>query len=293
MSFDSPSKQSFTVPEEYHGAKLYAFLRGWCKMSGGLIRSTKFLPEGFTIEGRQVHTDYRLSAGQVVTVCCPEDKPDIKPQPIEMRLLYESDSALVFDKPAGIVVHPTLGYPDKTLANGFAYWCEQRGLRLDFRPVYRIDKDTSGCLLVAKSRYAAALLSQCASKEYTAIVSGSLAQKQGSLTGPIGNEDGSFIKYCVREGGKPCQTDYRVQREYEGYSSVIAVPVTGRTHQIRVHFAHLGHPLLGDDFYGGDRGLISRSALHCRKISFYDGGEQTVVSPMPPDMAALLNEEDF
>ena len=284
-----PAGQSFTVPPEYDGRTLWQFLRGCCRMSAALIRSTKFLPDGFTIAGRQARTDRIVRAGETVTARFRPDSLALPRLDRELTVLYESESAVVFDKPAGLVVHPTLGYPDGTVANAFAAWCDRRGVVCEFRPVYRLDKNTSGCLLVARTRYAAGLLNGHVRKQYLALTVGVPDPPAGLLTGPIGFEDGSFIRHCVRPDGKPSTTEYRVDRVYGGYAAVAVRPVTGRTHQIRVHMAHLGYPLLGDDLYGGPCDRIARQALHCRRICFEDGGGPgTVESPVPPDMAALL-----
>lgn len=285
---DTRTERVFMVPEQYDGARLYRFLREYCGMSGALIRSTKYLEDGFVISGEQAHTNRIVHTGEQLRVRFKADCTDIPAQDIPLRVLYESENAVVFDKPAGIVVHPTLGYPDGTVANAFAFWCGNNGNSLAFRPVYRIDKDTSGCLLVAKNRYAAGKLNGQVEKEYICFAQGQLQEKQGSLTGPIGLEDGSFIKNCVRQGGKPCQTDYAVEREFVEYSMLKVWPKTGRTHQIRVHFSNMGHPLLGDDFYGGSRRLIGRCALHCATITFEDDGLRSVTSPLPEDMISLL-----
>lgn len=259
-------------------------------MSSALIRSTKYLSDGFTVGGVTVHTNRIMHEGETVTAHFKGDEPTVKAQDILLPVLYCGSECVAFDKPAGLVVHPTLGYPDGTAANAFAAWCLKNGQEFTFRPVYRIDKNTSGCLLVAKSRYSASLLNANVQKEYICFVEGRMPKACGSIDAPIGLEDGSFIKRCIRADGQESYTEYRVTGEYAGYSRLSVHIRTGRTHQIRVHMAGVGHPLLGDTLYGGGDSLISRQALHCAKIVFYDGEKEvTAVSPLPMDMAVLEN----
>lgn len=278
----------FEVPSTYDGATVWAFLKGYCRMSSALIRSVKFVSGGITVGGQNAHTDRILHTGEVVSITEREDNSDLAAFDMPLTVLYESSNVVVFDKPAGIVVHPTLGYPGQTLANAFAAWCKTKGLALDFRPVFRIDKDTTGCLAVAKSRYAAAALNGAIAKQYICVAEGIFDKKSGRLDGPIGLEDGSFIKRCVRADGKPSITDYWVEREFDGRTVLRVSIETGRTHQIRVHMADAGHPLCGDTFYGGSSRLIGRQALHCERLFFADEGEQhCVVSPVPDDIKRI------
>ena len=178
-----------------------------------------------------------------------------------------------------------------------------------FRPVNRIDKDTSGLVLAAKNAYAAPLLAGGVAKLYYAIAQGALPLGEGVVDAPIGRRSDSIIGRCVTPEGKPSRTEYTIIKEENGLSLAACVPVTGRTHQIRVHFASIGHPLAGDDLYGGHRDRIGRQALHCAEQRFRvpvctglpDGirvevpvGEEvsrriTVKCPLPPDMAVLFS----
>ena len=200
----------------------------------------------------------------------------------------------------------TLNSPGGTLANGYAAWAAAHGHSPVFRPVNRIDKDTSGLVLAAKNAYAAPLLAGRVTKLYYAIAQGALPLGEGVIDAPIGRRGDSIIGRCVTPEGKPSRTEYTIIREENGLSLAACVPVTGRTHQIRVHFASIGHPLAGDDLYGGSRERIARQALHCARQSFAvpvytplpDGirvemplqlRTVTVESPLPPDMEALFS----
>ena len=210
--------------------------------------------------------------------------PGVAPQPeIPVKVVYEDAFAIVLEKPPHLAVHPTLNYPLGTLANGYAALMEARGESPVFRPVNRIDKDTSGLVLAAKSAYAAPLLARNVEKRYDAIAEGELPLGEGVIDAPIGRQAESIIGRCVTPEGKPSRTEYTI-------------------------FASIGHRLAGDDLYGGSREKIGRQALHCASQTFRvprhtvtpegirvqvpdrDEAWQTVTveSPLPPDMKALL-----
>ena len=302
----------FTVPETpqtRNGALLRNFLRQ-CAVSTELARAVKFRGSGFFADGEPILANRRVYPGQVVSFELPPEHDGVEPQPeIPVRVVYEDAFAVVLEKPPHLAVHPTLNYPRDTLANGYAAWAAQRGMSPVFRPVNRIDKDTSGLVLAAKNTYAAPLLAQNVEKLYYAVVEGELPLGPGVIDAPIGRRGDSIIGRCVTPEGKPSRTEYTIIKAEKGLSLAACVPVTGRTHQIRVHFASIGHPLAGDDLYGGHRDRIGRQALHCAEQRFRvpvctglpDGirvevsvGEElsrriTVKCPLPPDMAVLFS----
>ncbi len=302
----------FTVPETpqtRNGALLRNFLRQ-CAVSTELARAVKFRGSGFFADGEPILANRRVYPGQVVSFELPPEHDGVEPQPeIPVRVVYEDAFAVVLEKPPHLAVHPTLNYPRDTLANGYAAWAAQRGMSPVFRPVNRIDKDTSGLVLAAKNTYAAPLLAQNVEKLYYAVVEGELPLGPGVIDAPIGRRGDSIIGRCVTPEGKPSRTEYTIIKAEKGLSLAACVPVTGRTHQIRVHFASIGHPLAGDDLYGGHRDRIGRQALHCAEQRFRvpvctglpDGirvevpvGEEvsrriTVKCPLPSDMAVLFS----
>ena len=302
----------FTVPETpqtRNGALLRNFLRQ-CAVSTELARAVKFRGSGFFADGEPILANRRVYPGQVVSFELPPEHDGVEPQPeIPVRVVYEDAFAVVLEKPPHLAVHPTLNYPRDTLANGYAAWAVQRGMSPVFRPVNRIDKDTSGLVLAAKNTYAAPLLAQNVEKLYYAVVEGKLPLGPGVIDAPIGRRGDSIIGRCVTPEGKPSRTEYTIIKAEKGLSLAACVPVTGRTHQIRVHFAFIGHPLAGDDLYGGHRDRIGRQALHCAEQRFRvpvctglpDGirvevpvGEEVsrriaVKCPLPPDMAVLFS----
>ena len=302
-------KLYFKVPPEADGMLLRGFLRR-CSVSTDLSRAVKFRGSGFFADGAPVLANRRVEAGQVISFELPPEGESVVPQDdIPVDVVYEDAFALVVEKPPHLAVHPTLNYPLDTLANGYAAWALRQGRSPVFRPVNRIDKDTSGLVLAARNTYAAPLLAENVQKLYYAIVEGELPLGSGVIDAPIGRRGDSIIGRCVTPEGKPSRTEYTVLKVQNGLSLAACVPVTGRTHQIRVHFASIGHPLAGDDLYGGRRDRIGRQALHCAKQTFRvpeytevpdgicirtpvsagTGRTVTVESPLPQDMADLLS----
>ena len=303
----------FTVPQTpqtQDGVLVRNFLRQ-CAVSTELARAVKFRGRGFFAEGEPTLANRRVYPGQVVSFELPPEGDGVAPQPeIPVKVVYEDAFAVVLEKPPHLAVHPTLNYPYDTLANGYAAWAAQQGISPVFRPVNRIDKDTSGLVLAAKHAYAAPLLARNVEKLYYAVVEGELPLGPGVIDAPIGRQAESIIGRCVTPDGKPSRTEYTILKAENGLSLAACVPVTGRTHQIRVHFASIGHPLAGDDLYGGSRARIGRQALHCARQSFqvpvYAGQPDgirvqvpvsehstvvTVESPLPQDMKQLFGEK--
>lgn len=300
----------FPVPPQCDGMELRKFLYQ-CAVSTELTRAVKYRGNGFFVDDRPSFTNVRLTAGQIVRFALPpEEKPAVEPQEeISLNVIYRDAFALVIEKPAGIPVHPTLNYANGTLANAYAAWAQSQGESGVFRPVNRLDKNTSGLLLAARNMYAASLLANHVQKTYFALAEGEMPLGEGVFDGPIGRAEGSIVTRCVTPAGKPSRTEYTVLQVKGGISLAECHPITGRTHQIRVHFADAGHPLAGDDLYGGSTEKIHRHALHCGKMEFAEPkhsigedavriavGQQwekiTVKSTLPPDMCNLCRCEN-
>ena len=304
-------QREFIVEQETAGQRIDRFLSG---EDTGLSRSAlqALVAEGHVqCNGKTVAKSLKLKAGDTVLLEIPDAKPiEAVPQEIPLDIVYEDAHLLVVNKPKGMVVHPAPGNPDGTLVNALLWHCKGSlsGIGGEIRPgiVHRIDKDTSGLVLAAKNAYAAPLLAGRVTKLYYAIAQGALPLGKGAIDAPIGRRGDSIIGRCVTPEGKPSRTEYTIIKEENGLSLAACVPVTGRTHQIRVHFASIGHPLAGDDLYGGSRERIARQALHCARQSFAvpvytplpDGirvemplqlRTVTVESPLPPDMEALFS----
>ncbi len=229
-----------------------------------------------------------------------EDNRNIVSKKMPLDIIYEDDWFLVVNKPPHIPVHPSMLHYEDSLSNGIKFYFDSIGLKKKIRPVNRIDKDTSGLVVFAKNEYVQEdFIRQMKTgdfkKEYIAIIEGYFKEKIGTINAPIARKENSIIERCVHPDGAPSITHYEVLREFSMQDIPISILKcrleTGRTHQIRVHMAHLGHSLLGDDLYRGDTSLISRQALHSSNISFLHPISKRVVcyqAPFPSDLSFLL-----
>lgn len=213
---------------------------------------------------------------------------------IPLNIVFEDDYFLIVDKIAGMLTHPLTFENTHTLANGVMYHFAKTNQNVGCHPLYRLDRNTSGLVVFAKMpqlQHQLANNHQKFQRYYYALVHGKLSQKQGQINAPIGRKKDSIILHEVNDEGKHAITNYRVIKEFENYSLIELWLETGRTHQIRVHMSYLGHPLLGDDLYGGKLDLIAHHALHAYKLKFphpFTHEKICISSPMPDDMAKLI-----
>ncbi len=240
----------------------------------------------------------RVRIGDVVAArVASEEDAGLEPVPMELDIVHEDADVLVINKPPFMLVHPTTAEHRSTLAHGVAFHFQQQGLRTKVRPVHRIDRDTSGLVLFAKTAFAhqrldRQLRERTLEREYLALVHGELADDAGVIDQPIGRDkqQGSQLR-VVRAGGEPAKTHYQVVEKLGGATLVQLAMETGRTHQIRVHLAHIGHPVLGDRQYGREGlSLIKRQALHASRLAFLHPASDeplTCEAPLPEDMAQL------
>lgn len=276
---------TLNVPESFEGAQAQDYLKtlGFSrraiiklKQNGGLTRNGEIL--------RMVDV---IHAGERILVQLSEENSDELPLPnpeLHAPIVYEDEDAVVFNKPPYMPVHPSIRHYNDTLANLFA--AQFPGL--PFRPINRLDRNTSGLCVCAKNRFAASLLSESLDKVYFAVTAGTPPGDR--IDQPIGRADDSIIKRCVTPTGKPAVTNFTVIGGNDRRLLRVTLE-TGRTHQIRVHFSYLGFPLCGDEMYGGDCSRIQRQALHCGEVSFVQPVSHEMIkltAPLPKDMAALL-----
>lgn len=225
-----------------------------------------------------------------------EDNSNIVPTEMPLNIIYEDEAYIVVNKPAGIPVHPSMDHYTDSLSNGIAFYFNQIGLKKKIRPVNRLDKDTSGIVIFAKNEYIQeCLVRQMKSKEfikrYIAVVNGNLDNLEGTINAPIARKEGSIIERCVSETGDIAITHYKVLKRKTDFDIVECILETGRTHQIRVHFAYLGHSLLGDTLYGTSSSLINRQALHAYEVEFthpLSKKKVKYITTVPEDLNKLM-----
>ena len=288
------------------GERLDAFL---ARSAEGLTRSAaqRLLEEGCVlVDGKPAKKNHKLTMGQAVSVTVPEPKAvDIVPTEMPLDIVYEDEDVLVINKPKGLVVHPAAGHQDDTLVNGLlhAMGDQLSGINGELRPgiVHRIDKDTSGLLAVAKNDLAHTVLASqlkdhTMARTYECIVCGSMKEDSGTVNAPIGRHPTDRKKMCVAaRGGRDAVTHWEVIRRYRGYTHIRCRLETGRTHQIRVHMAHLGRPILGDTVYGHKKPELGQSSqvLHAGVLCFKHPRDEhpvMVMAELPEYFRAVLHK---
>ena len=286
-----------TLIADQSGERLDAFL---ARCAEGLSRSTaqKLIEEGHVLRGgKPGKKNDKLNVGDEIEFTIPEPKAvDIVPTEMKLDIVYEDEDLLVINKPKGLVVHPAAGHQDDTLVNGLLYALGEdlSGINGELRPgiVHRIDKDTSGLLAVAKNDLAHAVLASqlkdhTMARTYEAIVCGAFREDSGTVDAPIGRHPSDRKKMCVTErNSKHAVTHWEVVGRYRGYTHIRCRLETGRTHQIRVHMAHIGHPILGDTVYGHKKPELGQDSqcLHAGALCFRhprDGRPVIVFAPLP------------
>lgn len=230
--------------------RLSSFLKGELKMSTGLMNRLKW-GDAIRVNDVPQHTDFAVSAGDVITVRLDEPAVEYPAEQGELRVLYEDDHILAVDKPAGMLIHPSHSQNSGTLANLVAGYYAQTGQKSAFHPVTRLDRDTFGVVLVAKNSHIHSLLQQAdVEKIYHALVYGGPAEDRGLIDAPIARREKPSLLRCIDPSGKPSRTEFQVLERGEATALLALRPITGRTHQLRLHCAHRGFPILGDPQYG-------------------------------------------
>ncbi len=253
------------------------------------------------VNSHAVDPDYTLRKDDKVDINLPPPSAvDIKPEDISLKIVYEDSDLVVIDKPAGLVVHPTVGHASGTLVNGLLFhWKKLPEAGESLRPgiVHRLDKDTSGLILVAKTQGSLANLktqfeNHLVKKTYLALVEGQMNPTEGTINAKIDRHPKNPMKFMVSPQGRDAQTYYKVLKETPKFSYLELKPKTGRTHQLRVHLSALGHPIVGDNLYGGKR-LLKRQFLHATALEFTSpssGEKLAFTSALPSDLQLFLDE---
>ena len=296
--------RELTAATEHAGVRLDAFLSA----DGALTRSqaARLIAEGrVRVNGKPAAKSARLSGGETVTVDAPQLRETaLPPQDIPLDVVYEDDDVIVVNKPTGLVVHPAPGHPDGTLVNALLHHCGDSlsGIGGEKRPgiVHRIDRDTSGLIIAAKNDAAhlalsAQLKDHSLSRTYECLVTGNMKQDSGTVDAPIGRSSADRKKMAVVPTGRRAVTHWEVVARYPGVTHLRCRLETGRTHQIRVHMAHIGHPILGDTVYGAKKPVpgLTGQCLHATGLRFIHprtGEPVELHCPLPPEFTAMLQK---
>lgn len=258
---------TFIVPPELNGIDVQKYLRRYCGVSARLLAQLKRTSDGLQCNGEHIRSIDLLHANDRMTLTLPKSPVTACPVDLPLTIVYEDADVLAVNKPPFMTVHPVHGHQDDTLANAVAAYSQRTGELFTFRPVNRLDKDTSGLVLIAKNPYAAAVLPKTAEKVYMALCEGDL-EGSGTIDAPLKLMEGHTIQREVAPDGKRAVTHYEVLRNACNHTLLRIILETGRTHQIRAHFSSIGHPLAGDDMYGGSRQYFERQCLHCAEMRF-------------------------
>jgi 23S rRNA pseudouridine1911/1915/1917 synthase len=295
--------RQYSLTADIPGIRLDKFLGENCPELSR-THAQKLVAEGLvTVNGRVARASLKLNTGDKIDVTIPPEAPShLTPEDIPLKIIYEDNDLMVIDKPPGLAVHPAPGHPAHTLANAVVGHLPELAEDPDEsgRPgiVHRLDKDTSGLILVAKNRVAQANLSdqfkaRTVAKYYQVLVKGKLKPETGIIEANIGRDPRNRQRMAVVTGGREARTEYRVIRYIGDYSLLEIKPETGRTHQIRVHLAAIGFPVVGDATYGVPSPHVARQFLHAGKIKFQlpsTGEYVEFESPLPPDLEQALND---
>ena len=296
--------RELTAATEHAGVRLDAFLSA----DGALTRSqaARLIAEGrVRVNGKPAAKSARLSGGETITVDVPQLRETaLPPQDIPLDVVYEDDDVIVVNKPTGLVVHPAPGHPDGTLVNALLHHCGDSlsGIGGEKRPgiVHRIDRDTSGLIIAAKNDAAhlalsAQLKDHSLSRTYECLVTGNMKQDSGTVDAPIGRSSADRKKMAVVPTGRRAVTHWEVVARYPGVTHLRCRLETGRTHQIRVHMAYIGHPILGDTVYGAKKPVpgLTGQCLHATGLRFIHprtGEPVELHCPLPPEFTAMLQK---
>jgi 23S rRNA pseudouridine1911/1915/1917 synthase len=289
----------FEIPQEFDGRTVKDFLR-YNKISTAMVTRLKKKDNGIMLNGKRVFVTEKLKASdrlELLTESGEDHSEFIFPTEGKLDIIFEDEDFLAVNKPPFLPVHPSKGHPYDSLANIVVYYYSQKNENFTFRCVNRLDKDTSGVTLIAKNAYAHELMRRLSindeiSKTYYAVVHGTPEPSYGTIDLPIYRPEEATIKRIVDSRGKSAITVYETEKTNGSLSLMKIKLLTGRTHQIRVHFSHIGHPLAGDFLYGDENdGVISRQALHCGELSFIHPVTKQSLSlkaDIPDDMKHII-----
>ncbi len=293
----------FTVDEKFNNKPLRDFLRGGIQISRKTLTRLKSLENGILLNGERVTVRAAVHTGDAVCLaledCENDENPHVQASGQMPPIIYEDEAIIAVNKPAGMPTHTSYGHYGDALSNAVCAYFNEQGKPFVFRAVNRLDRDTSGVVLIAKNRYYSSILSGAMTegkfkKQYIAVVQGK-TEPSGEITGYIAREGESIIKRRLLsaqiEGSDYSKTEYTTLDSTENASVLLVSPITGRTHQIRLHMSSIGHPIMGDTMYGSASEHIQRQALHAYLLTFpspVTGKMMTVTAPIPDDIRNLM-----
>lgn len=282
----------FTVPENCNGMTARTFLRRHCGVSARILTLLKREKAGIIRDDKILRTVDTVRFGDRIILNLPDDKNEITPVEGELKILFEDEYVIAIDKPSNMPVHPTKVHQTDTLANILKYIQIQKGESYTFRAINRLDKDTSGIVLIAKDKFSATALSGNVQKTYKAVCEGVITES-GMIDKPIRLLEGHTVQRTAAENGKHAVTHFEPLYNDKKHTLISVTLETGRTHQIRCHMASIGHPLAGDDMYGGSLDYIKRQALHCDSVSLIHPitKDRIIInSDLPEDIDKIIKE---
>ena len=284
---------SLEIEPSLDGKTVKYILQNHLNLSSSVIASLKKEERGIMLSGQRVFVDKKVRPGDILVITAADSRSGIPEGNIPLDIIYEDEDIIAINKTRNMPTHPSQNHYEDTLANGLMHY--YKGKNFTFRAITRLDRDTSGVVLIAKNPVSAAILGDDMKagkikKEYAAVVNGTPNPPFGRIDAPIKRLYESVILRCVSADGKRAVTDYETISSSDGFALVRLFPQTGRTHQLRVHLAHIGMPIYGDDLYGAPQKNES-VRLHCKKIKFIHPLSQTEMvlsAPIPNDMADLI-----
>ena len=282
--------KEYIISEKHDSMAVREYIREVLGYSSRALKELKYKGK-ILVDGKSVYVNYILKSNTKLILEFPETSSEnIEPQELPLDILYEDDDYLAVNKPSNMPVHPSLYHYTGTLANAVMYYYRERDFV--FRVMTRLDVDTTGVVIIAKNKLSARDFQKTAcKKEYLAVCTGQFLNIKGKIDAPIGRDEG-IIKRKIRQDGKKALTHYEVIEQRQGLSLVKVQPITGRTHQIRLHMSHIGCALYGDYMYG-EQVQGKRTMLHCERVSFYHKGldkEITIKAKLPEDMAEIIKK---
>lgn len=292
----------WTATQQDDGCMVRDFIRTHIRLSTKMLKYLKYRNDGILVNGEQCTVRRVLHTGDVLTLAMEDqsDAPELAPVELPLDILYEDSDLVVPSKPPCMPTHPSHNHHFDTVANALAFRYRSMGIPFVFRPINRLDRDTSGLLLIARNKLSAGLLTTAMQKHrirksYLAVLEGEMNVEGDVIEMPLHRTAASIIvrEVCSPDApdAEPARTEFRVLASGNGCTLVEAHPITGRTHQLRVHFAHLGHPIAGDTLYGIPNGRIGRQALHAYTLTFphpTTNEQLTLKAPIPADIGALI-----